>query len=415
MKEMPFNLEIEIAVIGATLISDEASEKVVQICKPIDFYNTELRDIFLAIENIVRSGDKVDLVTLHNHLGNKYLERLMKIDQNILSDANLDQHIRQLKEISHKRQIRRINPDSLDEFRELFKKIENDNIIRSYDPVVSVSDLLQTTIQYYNFGSDSGVSIGYLEADKYYRVGKGQFTVVTGIPYSGKSEMVDQITINLAQYENWKIAIFSPENFPISRHVKKLIEKKSGFPFFDGYHQKISFEDLKKELEWLSGHFYFLNPAMEDRNLDFILRQVRTLCIEKQIDGFVLDPWNEIEHARSDRKTETDYISECLSKIRYFARNYNIHIWIVAHPTKLQKDKDGRYPVPTPYDISGSAHWRNKADNCITIHRPELSQNKIELHVQKIRFKDNGRPGMLKFNYNIINGIFTHDNEYPEF
>jgi hypothetical protein len=42
-------------------------------------------------------------------------------------------------------------------------------------------------------------------------------------------------------------------------------------------------------------------------------------------------------------------------------------------------------PVPTPYDISGSAHWRNKADNCLTLWRDEKEPDRpVQLHVQKI-------------------------------
>ena len=60
-----------------------------------------------------------------------------------------------------------------------------------------------------------------------------------------------------------------------------------------------------------------------------------------------------------------------LGQIRRFARIYAVHVWLVAHPQKLYRRDDGSYPVPTPYDISGSAHWRNKADNCVTVWRDE--------------------------------------------
>ena len=102
--------------------------------------------------------------------------------------------------------------------------------------------------------------------------------------------------------------------------------------------------------------------------------------------------------------TETEYISQSLTKVRRFARKYKVHVWLVAHPAKLRKLDNGNYPVPTPYDISGSAHWRNKADNCLTIWRnmniPENSL--VGIYVQKIRFKEIGCLGKaeLKYEYN---------------
>jgi twinkle protein len=59
--------------------------------------------------------------------------------------------------------------------------------------------------------------------------------------------------------------------------------------------------------------------------------------------------------------------------------------------------------VPTPYDSAGSAHWRNKADNCITIFRNE---NSVDVHVQKIRVKEIGRVGVAQFKYKVSTGEY---------
>ena len=76
-----------------------------------------------------------------------------------------------------------------------------------------------------------------------------------------------------------------------------------------------------------------------------------------------------------------------------------MHIWIVAHPTKLQKDRDtGEYPVPTLYDISGSAHWYNKADNGITVFR-HLAADLTDIYVGKVRFREVGQRGKATLAY----------------
>ena len=108
-------------------------------------------------------------------------------------------------------------------------------------------------------------------------------------------------------------------------------------------------------------------------------------------------------------QSETEYISDSLTKIRRFARTYAVHIWLVAHPTKLQKDTKGKYPVPTPYDVSGSAHWRNKADNCLTVWRDlsAPSSREVQIHVQKIRFKEVGQIGMATLIYERISGRYS--------
>lgn len=52
-------------------------------------------------------------------------------------------------------------------------------------------------------------------------------------------------------------------------------------------------------------------------------------------------------------------------------QHYNVHVWLVAHPRQLQ-DYISSKP-PTLYDISGSAHFYNKCDAGIVVHRPPAS------------------------------------------
>jgi len=112
---------------------------------------------------------------------------------------------------------------------------------------------------------------------------------------------------------------------------------------------------------------------------------------------------------------ETEYVSHCLKRIRVFARQHGIHVWIVIHPTKLYRNDSGKYPVPTLYDCAGSAHWRNKADNGIVVWRDlaETDSAEVEIHVQKIRFRQVGCRGMAKLYYEPVcatyRGLATAD------
>ena len=110
--------------------------------------------------------------------------------------------------------------------------------------------------------------------------------------------------------------------------------------------------------------------------------------------------------------SETEYISEALSAATRITRQTGAHLWIVAHPAKLMKDRDGNRPVPSPYDISGSAHWFNKADNCITVWRDVKAERgnpkygEVEIHIQKVRFKHMGRPGLALLRYDNTTGRY---------
>lgn len=274
--------------------------------------------------------------------------------------------------------------------------------------VATAMEFLEPLSVLYAQGIPKGASTGWLSVDQLYTVKVGEVTVVTGIPSSGKSEWLDALTINLMQQQAWRFGFFSPENYPIERHVAKLVEKYTGFPLRLGPTARLSWSDTVVAVSWLDERAFFIEPTEEQLRLETVLTLARALVRRYGIRGLVLDPWNELDHSRPSVMTETEYISESLSRIRRFARKNGVHVWIVAHPMKLKKNEDGAYSAPTPYDISGSAHWRNKADNCITIHRSSLTDadRPVEVHVQKIRFRDNGSPGLAMLYWDKMSGRY---------
>jgi twinkle protein len=246
--------------------------------------------------------------------------------------------------------------------------------------------------------------------DKLYTVGLGQWTLITGTPNSGKSEWLDALLVNLAKREEWKFYIYSPENWPLALHHAKIVEKYIGKPFNPGPTPRMDFEEVESAEEWMRGKFLFgkmdrpdiVSVVTEAANIKSLGNRWKT--------GVVIDPWNQLEHYRPNGMTETEYISQTLSQVIDVVREHNLHLWLVAHPAKLQKDRDGNYPVPTPRDVAGSAHFWNKADNCITVWRDlaEGSQN-VDIHVQKVRWKHIGHIGMTSLLYDKVTGRYSEN------
>ena len=100
------------------------------------------------------------------------------------------------------------------------------------------------------------------------------------------------------------------------------------------------------------------------------------------------------------------YINEFLEKLLNFARKKQVLV-VAAHPVKMKKDlASGKYPVPTMYDISGSAAFFNKADFGIAIER-DRTQGVTRIHVQKMKFRHLGQLGVAAFIYNMVCGRFV--------
>lgn len=276
--------------------------------------------------------------------------------------------------------------------------------------VFEVSDMSDKILHLYENGWEKGISTGYRDLDNHYSIRPGEFTVITGIPNSGKSNFLDQLLINSALYHGWRVAVFSPENQPIEDHAARMIEKFHGLPFGEGPTKRMTKEQLAEGQQWLNEHFFWILPDDDSEwSLNEILERAKSLVFKKGVRALVIDPWNELEHLRPREMSETEYISHSLKRLRQFGRHYGVAMFVVAHPAKLYKGSDGNYPVPTPYDISGSAHWRNKADNCLTIWRDfTKTGGEIEVHIQKIRFKQTGKIGMVDLIYDKVTGGY-HD------
>jgi len=279
-------------------------------------------------------------------------------------------------------------------------------------PVVGlfgIPDLAGDVDLLYAEGMRPGVSTGWACLDEFYTVRPGEMTIVTGIPGSGKSNWLDALLVNLHREQEWAFALFSPENWPPERHVANILEKIIRKPFSTkySYTERMREDEVASGMQYMDGFFHFIMPPEDEMSLDSILQKARAAIYRFGCRGVVIDPWNEIEHNRGDKMSETDYISQCLTKIRRFARINNVHVWLVAHPTKLQKNKDsGDYPVPTMYDISGSSHWRNKADNGICVHRPDIERDVTEVYIQKVRFREIGKPGKAELKYARECGVY---------
>jgi hypothetical protein len=147
-----------------------------------------------------------------------------------------------------------------------------------------------------------------------------------------------------------------------------------------------------------------------DVTLDGILALARELVLKKGINSVLIDPYNYIESKIPAGKSETLYISDLMSKLVKFAKMYNVHVHMVAHPTKIQKDKKtGKYVVPNLYDIAGSANFYNKTFNGICIYR-DYEEKIVTAHVQKVKFKWIGHVGSCDFNYDYKTGRYAHPN-----
>ncbi|PON38455.1 Twinkle-like protein [Parasponia andersonii] len=175
----------------------------------------------------------------------------------------------------------------------------------------------------------------------------------------------------------------------------------------------MSIEELEQGKQWLKDTFYLIR--CEDDSLPsikWVLDLARAAVLRHGVRGLVIDPYNELDHQRPPSQTETEYVSQMLTKVKRFAQHHSCHVWFVAHPRQLHNWAGG---PPNLYDISGSAHFINKCDNGIVVHRnrdPDAGPiDQVQIFVRKVRNKVAGTIGEAFLSYDRVTGQFIDVND----
>ena len=216
----------------------------------------------------------------------------------------------------------------------------------------------------------------------------GDMVVVTGIPSMGKTAFVNDIVARMIELHNTTACIASFEQMPqvdFRRNMRTWYLKK--IPAY------ATVPELEAADAWIEKHFSFVYPdEEEDVTVDWLMEKAAASVLQHESKIVVVDPWNEMDHLRERNETMSEYVSRALKVFRRFARRFNVHLIVVAHPTKQEKRADGTWEVPTLYSISDSAAWYNKADVGIIVHRPDKLTSLLRVGKARYHYV-NGLPG----------------------
>lgn len=289
-----------------------------------------------------------------------------------------------------------------------FKDVVNEAKPVPVKGIVQVDDFYADIDDLFRNGIQKGKEIGLDKIDEKITWETGRLAIVTGVPGSGKSEMVDFIITKLNLLHGWKAAYFTPENYPLKFHYAKLFEKLIGKRFTHKHSSDVQFDTAYEYIK--DNFFYILNE--EDFTVKSILDTAKVLVQTKGIKVLVVDPYNKLEHKYHGSESETQYISKFLDQIITFAKVNNLLLFLVAHPVKMGKKPDGSLEIPSLYSISGSANFYNKTDYGMTVHRKmnnsNVMTNEVELHIQKIKYKHLGEQAVVELRYDYESGRFNN-------
>jgi twinkle protein len=253
--------------------------------------------------------------------------------------------------------------------------------------VTTFRDIESEVTDFVTNGFKPGFQIGLQNFDDIFSTYTGQFITVTGIPSSGKSDFVDQMVVGYNANYGWKTAFASPENAPTYLHAHKLMRKTwQGMP----KKEDIGSDRWNQVADHCNSNYFHID--MERYTLESVLRKGAELVKRKGIKCLVIDPFNKVRDVDCKTEDVNRYTMEYLTKIETFAKKYDVLVFIVAHPTKMYKDKDGKIEEPTMYNIKGGGEWYDASYHGILVHR-DYEAKTVKAKILKVKFQNLGENG----------------------
>ena len=237
-------------------------------------------------------------------------------------------------------------------------------------------------------------NVGIAGLEPHYRIRRGDFCVVTGIPGMGKSTFLNQIAGNMVALHGWRVAMASFEQKPQADHRRNLRTFHS-----EKLAVHLSSNEMAKADAWIDENFLFIVPSDDDEvTLEWTLERCSVAVVRYDCQLVIIDPWNEMDHVRPRGMSLTEYTGFAIKQFKRFAAKHRVHVIVAAHPAKMQRLKNSdKIPIPGFYDISDSAHWYNKPDVGIVIHRQK--EHTLIRIVKSRYYSEIGAPGDVKMSF----------------
>lgn len=286
------------------------------------------------------------------------------------------------------------------------------------DGVFTVSMEWEKMLNEFRNGKRYGSTTYFDTLDKHWKWRQGEVTIITGYNNEGKSCWWNDLQVKKAENEDWRFAMFCPENYPVSELIDELIHCYIGKSTDKRFANVMSEDEYKIGADFINEHFYFVLPD-EDYQLDNILSRFKYIIRRFGVNCCTIDPYNNIDHLMEKGEREDLYISRFMTKLKKFSIDNDVCFGLVAHQVTPMFQGKENYPQPDIYKIKGGGTFSDKADNVMSVWRPyrktDYSDPTVKIILGKIKKQRLvGIPGEVEFQYQKTENRYHEVNEKPK-
>ena len=280
--------------------------------------------------------------------------------------------------------------------------------------IFKAEDLRDSLTNLREEGVKKGAWVGFDSLFDKYSVKKGSTTYVYAGAHQGKSQFGFELMMNLAEYSDWKWAVYSPETGSPTEVFAELLWVYLRKPFLINDHLTATDEETEKAISFINDHFYIIDSGLTDLTVDGFYTAVNQIEEDNfiTIDGCMIDPFTEIKTDVSSGVRDDIAIGQVLTKIRKHSAEKNFHTIVTVHTKHQQaKYKNGVPYVdkPTMNDIAGGMQWSRKGMMVVNVWRcpygledangVPYEPNQVEITVVKAKPKSVGKLGSVTLYY----------------
>ena len=233
----------------------------------------------------------------------------------------------------------------------------------------------------------------------------GELSIWTGRRGEGKSTLLGLMMIE-AVNQNRKVCVYSGE-LRADRFQYWINLQAAGRNHIDSYYDKltdkeikfVSKENLEKIKKWYSQKFWLYdNSIVKSGEISSILKVFEYAAKRYDCKIFMVD---NLMTLKIDTKIDNDYYriqSNSVARFVDFAKFYNVHVHMVAHPKKTNGKLDND-------DVSGSADITGRADNVFSLEilsEKDKAECKFDVALNILKNRDDGAKAKVGLNYDPI-------------
>ena len=250
-----------------------------------------------------------------------------------------------------------LNSDEID-FAQYLKETDNkQNVKNAKLYIQSLKDRLRTKIK---------LKVTYLPwrgTEKNFEFRKAEVSIWSGQNGHGKSQLVSQVALSLMGQEE-KVCIASFEMKPVTtlqRMARNWVGVNPFTPEFQGDEGLKALDALYDQFgDWTDGKLWLYDQTGTARP-ETIIGMARYCAKEAGITHIIIDNLAKVVEREDDYNGQKFFIDQITS----IARDYGVHIHIVHHLKKPEKESS----IPDKHDNKGSGAITDLIDNVFLVWR----------------------------------------------